>query len=51
MGAYEATNMVGTGCHRYRFIAKSGGSQTSCYPGKGSLGVGDTGCADYDPRE
>jgi hypothetical protein len=48
-GAWSATiSGVGTGCHRYYFVFRDAAGTITTYPGTGSLGIGPTGCADWD---
>ncbi|CAN5815986.1 hypothetical protein BH09MYX1_BH09MYX1_42300 [soil metagenome] len=48
-GAFSATlTNVGSGCHRYFFTAVDSTNAIITYPTTGSLGIGTTGCADWD---
>ncbi len=48
-GAYSATlTNVGSGCHRYFFSVVDSANAIITYPSTGSLGIGNTSCADWD---
>lgn len=48
-GAYTATlTNVSSGCHRYFFSVVDSTNAIITYPTTGSLGIGTTGCADWD---
>ncbi|HUS66789.1 MAG TPA: CAP domain-containing protein [Kofleriaceae bacterium] len=39
---------VGSGCHRYFFLFKTSAGAEVTYPTTGSLGIGPSGCADWE---